>query len=504
MKFHSDLEHEVLRLRLVEKWPVGTIAKEYGIHHSVVRRVERDALMDKECGEIIRARRLELADDFLDFIKITLERYPKIRATRLFTMVRGRGYKGVSKGHFRRLVKRLRPKKSPEAFLRLSTLRGEQGQVDWGEFGAIPVLGGKRKLYGFVLTLSHSRAVFLKFFLSGRLADFEQGFADAFEFFCGVPRQVLLDNLKSGVTERVGKLIRYNEKFLHFASHYRFEPVACAPRRGNEKGRVERAIRYIRDNFFEAREWKDLDDLNAQALEWCKTESMQRPWARGDARTIRDVFEEEKQALMAVPAAAYPIFETISVSIAKTPYARFDTNDYSVPARFVRTNLTVSASTTAIEILDGVNVVAKHPRSYSKHQTFIDIVHIKDVLAQKRDAARSSGQYRLLSSVASSDRFLELLSLRGQNMGGCVTSLLKLLDIHGAQRLESAISEVVQSGSSQLRSVHLVLQRLEKQIHEPEPPAVIQLDSRLANIIVQHHDLSKYDKIAGSINSNDK
>jgi hypothetical protein len=203
---------------------------------------------------------------------------------------------------------------------------------------------------------------------------------------------------------------------------------------------------------------------------------------------------------MAVPSAAYPIFETINVSIPKTPYARFDTNDYSVPARFVRTNLTVSASTTAIEILDGVNVVAKHPRSYSKHQTFTDTVHIKDVLAQKRDATRSSGQYRLLSSVASSDRFLELLSLRGQNMGGCVTSLLKLLDIHGAQRLESAISEVLQSGSSQLRSVHLVLQRLEKQTHESEPPAVIQMDARLANIIVQHHDLSKYDKIARSIN----
>lgn len=500
MKFPSELEHEVLRLRLVEKWPIGTLAKQFGIHHSVVRRLEREALMDKECGEIIRARRLELADEFLDFMKITLEKYPKIRASRLFTMVRARGYKGISKGHFRRLVKRMRPQKAQEAFLRLSMLRGEQGQVDWGEFGLIDVLGGKRKLCGFALTLSHSRAVFLKFFLSGRIADFEQGFADAFEFFGGVPRQILLDNLKSGMIERIGKLIRYNEKFLHFASHYRFEPVACAPRRGNEKGRVERAIRYIRENFFEAREWKNLDDLNAQALEWCLTESMQRQWARGDARTIRDVFEEEKQALMTIPSAAYPIFERLTVSIPKTPYARFDTNDYSVPAKFVRTNLTVSASTTEIEIFDGVEVVARHPRSYSKHQTFTDPVHIKAVLAQKRDATRSSGQYRLLSSVASSDRFLELLSLRGQNMGGCVTSLLKLLDIHGAQRLESAISEVVQSGSSQLRSVHLVLQRLEKQSHEHEPPAAMRLEPRLANITVQHHDLSKYDKIAGSIN----
>lgn len=500
MKYPSELEHEVLRLRLVEKWPIGTIAKEFGIHHSVVRRLERDALMDKECAEYIRARKLELADEFLDFIKITLERYPKIRATRLFTMVRARGYKGISKGHFRRLVKRLRPQKSPEAFLRLSTLRGEQGQVDWGDFGTIAMSGGKRKLYAFVLTLSHSRAVFLKFFLSGRLADFEQGFADAFDFFGGVPRQILLDNLKSGVTERIGKIIRYNEKFLHFASHYRFEPIACSPRRGNEKGRVERAIRYIRDNFFEAREWKTLDDLNAQALEWCLTDSMQRLWARGDTRTIRDVFEDEKQVLMAIPSPAYPIFERITVSIPKTPYARFDTNDYSVPARFVRTNLTVSASATEIEILDGTNVVAKHRRSYDKHQTVTDNAHIRALLAQKRDATRSSGQHRLLTTVSSSDRFLELLSKRGQNMGGCVTSLLKLLDIHGAQRLDSAISEVVQSGSSQLRSVHLVLQRLEKQTHENEPPAAMQLEPRLANISVQHHDLSKYDKIAGSIN----
>jgi hypothetical protein len=212
------------------------------------------------------------------------------------------------------------------------------------------------------------------------------------------------------------------------------------------------------------------------------------------------VFEEEKPVLMTIPPVAYPIFERLTVSIPKTPYARFDTNDYSVPARFVRTNLTVSASPTEIEIFDGTNVVARHRRSYDKHQTFTDAAHLRAVLAQKRDAARSSGQHMLLTAVSSSDQFLEMLSMRGQNMGGCVTSLLKLLDIHGAQRLESAISEVVQSGSSQLRSVHLVLQRLEKQAHENEPPAAMQLDSRLANIIVQHHDLSKYDKIAGNIN----
>jgi transposase len=492
MTINSETKSEIIRLRLVEKWPVGTVAKMLGVHHSVVERLERKA----GNGENVYAVREQLADDFVGFIDETLRRYPKVKSTRLFQMAQQRGYKGISKGHFRRIVKKLRPQKAPEAFLRLTVLRGEQGQVDWGDFGTVKVDGGERKLHAFMFTLSYCRAHFLKFFLAGKLADFEQGFIDAFNYFEGITKQVLLDNLKSGVIERFGKIIRYNSLFINFADHYCFEPVACQPRRGNEKGRVERGIRYVRDNFFEARQWKDIDDLNAQALEWCKGESMLRQWKRGSKKTVGEAYLDEKAALMPIPATHYPAVENIIVSIAKTPHARFDTNDYTVPAIHVQKNLNIIASTTEIAIYDGVKIVATHKRSYDKYQTIEDPEHIKAVLAKKREAVRNAGQHRLLSELSSAEPFLESLALRGQNMGGCVTSLLKLLNIHGAKRLETAISEVVRSGSSQLRSVHLVLQRLEEHSPEAEPRAALQLDERIANISVEHHNLSRYDEIA--------
>ena len=115
---------------------------------------------------------------------------------------------------------------------------------------------------------------------------------------------------------------------------------------------------------------------------------------------------------------------------------------------------------------------------------------------QKRAARRQAGQHRLVSAVAPAERFLESLALSGQNMGGAVFSLLRLLDLYGSERLSRALAEVVKSGSSQLRSVHLVLRRLETETTEGEPPVNIAWGEKVPIITVQHHDLAHYDRIA--------
>jgi len=99
-------------------------------------------------------------------------------------------------------------------------------------------------------------------------ASFLRGHVDALAFFHGCPRVLLYDNLKSAVLERVGDAIRFHPTLVELSKHYRFEPRPVAVARGNEKGRVERAIRYVRDSFFAARTWTSLEDLNAQALAW--------------------------------------------------------------------------------------------------------------------------------------------------------------------------------------------------------------------------------------------
>src|SRR5690606_5252743 len=141
--------------------------------------------------------------------------------------------------------------------------------VDWAHFGKLRVGRAERPLMAFVMVLSWSRMMYLRFFLDARMPSFLRGHQLAFETLGGVPREILYDNLKSAVLERVGDAIRFNETLLQLAGHYRFAPKPCAPARGNEKGRVERRIRYIRDNFFAARTYESLDDLNAQAEDWC-------------------------------------------------------------------------------------------------------------------------------------------------------------------------------------------------------------------------------------------
>jgi transposase len=241
-----------------------------------------------------------------------------------------RGYTGGA-DHFRHIIALHRPRPAAEAFLRLRTLPGEQAQVDWGHFGHLSIGQAKRPLIAFVMVLSHSRQVFLRFFLNAQMENFLRAHQAAFEFWGGIPRVLLYDNLKSAVLERQGDAIRFNSTFLEFAGHYHFEPRPVAVRRGNEKGRVERSIRYVRDNFFAARSYVNLDDLNAQAETWYLGPAAERPCPGDRTRPVRQVFSEEQSRLMPLPANPFPTDESVVVKAGKTPYVRFDLNDYSIP-----------------------------------------------------------------------------------------------------------------------------------------------------------------------------
>jgi len=310
----KEAEAEVLRLYHAEKWRIGTIAAQLGLHHTTVQRVLR------QTGVELKAvvPRPSMADPFVPFLIQQLEKYPGLCASRLFEMVRERGYPGGA-DHFRRVVSRHRPRKPAEAFQRLKTLPGDQGQVDWAYFGKHTVGRAERPLWAFVMVLSFSRKVFLRFFLGSSMPFFIRGHVDACAFFGGVPRILLYDNLKSAVLERQRDAIRFNPKLLELAAHYHFEARPVAVARGNEKGRVERAIRYVRDAFFAARKYTDVADLNRQADSWCQGASADRKWIEDKSRTVRDAFDDERGRLLPLPAEPFPAHERVEVEIGKTP-----------------------------------------------------------------------------------------------------------------------------------------------------------------------------------------
>lgn len=222
---------------------------------------------------------------------------------------------------------------------------------------------GSRPLMAFVMVLSFSRALYLRFFLDARMGSFLAGHAGAFAAFGGSARILLYDNLKSAVLERHGDAIRFHPTLLAFAAHHRYEPRPVAVARGNEKGRVERAIRYAREAFFAARTFTDLADLNAQAAQWCAGPAAERPCPEDPRISVAQAFAEEQALLLALPADPFAGHERLEVQIGKTPYARFDLNDYTVPHTHVRRPLTVLADTERVRIVDGATVLADHPRS---------------------------------------------------------------------------------------------------------------------------------------------
>jgi transposase len=483
---------EILRLYHAENWSIGTIAAQLHIHHSVVRRVLRHE------GAVLAPPTLRpsAVDPFVPFIIETLAKYPRLRASRLHEMLRTRGYTGSSH-HLRTLVRqRFRPRQPAEAYLRLRTLPGEQAQVDWAYFGRVEIGKASRQLMAFVMVLSYSRRIYLRFFYGQGMGNFLAGHVGAFQAFDGVARVLLYDNLKSAVTERVGAAIRFHPTLLELAGHYRFEPRPVAIARGNEKGRVERAIQYARHSFFAAREFIDLDDLNAQAAAWCLGLASERPCSEDKTRTVAEVYEEERGKLLALPHNPFPAEERLAVRVAKTPYARFDLNDYSVPYTHARKTLTVVASPTVVRVLDGLEVVATHVRSFDRGAQIEDPAHIAGLVAVKAAATKHRGMDRLHFAAPSTQAFLRAVAERGGNMGATVSSLLKLLERFGAADLEAALAEAGANGVGHLGAVHHVLdRRREERGLLPPSPVVLPDDPRVKDLVVTPHSLARYDNL---------
>jgi transposase len=342
---------------------------------------------------------------YLPFIRQTLENFPTLTASRLFAMAHERGYRG-SPDHFRHLVGCHRPRPKAEAYLRLRCLPGEQAQVDWGHFGHLEIGRARRPLMAFVMVLSHSRQIFLRFFPDARMENFLRGHVAAFAAWGGVPRVLLYDNLKSAVLERRGDAIRFHPTLLAFAGCYRYEPRPVAIARGNEKGRVERAIRYVRDAFFAARRFTDLDDLNAQAEAWCAGHAADRRCPDEPRRSVGEAFADEATRLLALPDNPTPLLERVAVSVGKTPYVRFDLNDYSVPHDQVRRVLTVLADPHEVRIVDGAEVLARHQRSYDKGAQIEDAAHVQALVDDKRAARQHRGANCLAQAAPASQALL--------------------------------------------------------------------------------------------------
>jgi hypothetical protein len=350
----------------------------------------------------------------------------------------------------------------------------------------------------FVMVLSYSRQIFLRFFLDARMENFLRGHLGAFEAWSGLPRVLLYDNLKSAVLERQGDAIGFHPTLLSFAGHYRFEPRPVALARGNQKGRVERSIRYIREAFFAARAFSDLDDLNTQAERWCTGQTADRPCPEDGTISVREAFVSEQPRLLGLPHNPYPTDEQLAVTAGKTPYVRFDLNDYSIPHTHVRRMLTVRADPLRLRVLDGGELLADHPRSYDAKAQVEDPAHVERLVAHKRQARHHRGTDQLAKAAPASRDLLMRAGERGSNLGTISAALLRLLDRYGAAALQAAILDALAGGVPHPNAVRLALER-SSEAHHSSPPIASCLPQhvRQKDAPVQPHRLDTYDHLLG-------
>ena len=346
---------QIRRYFYAEHWKIGTIAQALNVHPDAVRRA-----VEVERFQHAEPLRPSIVDPYLPFVRETLEQ-SRLRATRLYRMIRDRGYAG-SVEQLRRVVARLRPQPR-EAFLRLQVFPAEQGQVDWAYFGSVLVGRARRQLSCFVMTLSWSRALYLEFFFDQTMENFLRGHVRAFAAWSGRPESSsttisAAPSWNVAATRCISTRGCWNSPRIIIS---RRVPVRFARK---IEGGVERAIRFVRDLFWAGRTFTTLEECNRQAIEWRDEVAHQRPWPDDGSRTVAQTFAEEQPRLLPLPLHPFHTDRIVEAQSRKTIYVRFDLNDYSIPPEAVGRPLTLAASDTHVRILDGAAEIACHRRSY--------------------------------------------------------------------------------------------------------------------------------------------
>jgi transposase/phosphoglycolate phosphatase-like HAD superfamily hydrolase len=491
-------EAEIRRLHFAEHWKVGTIVAQLGEHHDVVERVlglgkaakSKPAALD--AAAVVAATRVPAPLlPYETFVAETLRQYPRLRSTRLYDMLVERGYEGSVRS-VRRYVHRVRPAPKTEVFLRTEPLIAEQAQIDWGYIGKILIDGCTRQLWVFVIVLAYSRAMWAELVIDLTASSLRRSLVRACLYFCGVTRQWLFDNPKIVVLERHGDAVRFHPELLTLSGQLCVAPRLCGVRKPQQKGKVERAIRYLRERFFAARTIRDLDQGNAELLDFFATIANVRPHPRWPQRRVDEVLLEEQSRLLALPD---PLPETDLVqpiAVDKTAFARFDTNRYSVPPAHAETTLTLVASDTLVRFVDGATEVARHARSWGRAQVLEAPEHRAELLEHKRAAREPKGRDRLGTAIPGFDVLLERWVEAGRNVGFMTAKAVHLLDLYGAEILGAAAREAIARGTHDPGALAVLCEERRRAADSPVP-IDIDLGAHVHDRDVIPHDLETYD-----------
>ncbi len=478
---------EIRRLFYADHQSINAIATALGVHHTTVTRAIGTDHFRSKLSKNHESALLQ----YEPVIAETLSRLPKMRATRLLDMLRDRGYDG-SIDQLRRHLRRVRPVPSSRVFAKLSFVAGEQAQCDWASCGKLSIGRAQRPLSLFVMVLAYSRYIYAHFTLDQTFESFGREHVRAFDAFAGVPRIVLYDNLKAAVVERLGNAVSYSPQLSEMAGYYHFRIQAAAVRAPQTKGRVERAIGYLKGSFIDGRVFHDLADANAQLQRWLIETANCRPWPQDRGRSVSDAFADEQQHLLRLPEHPLELWLTKTVRAVRWPLIRFEGNDYEIPASYVGKQLTLSASDDVVRLLDGSQEVCHHARTYDKGKTQSLPEDIDGAHASTRSQIARRKEH-LLAVIPEAEALCQMLIDINEPLRGHLGRLYELVQQFGRTRVREAIVRATKERTPRSESVAQLLQ------HQgtAQPAVPLQLPNRknIKDLVVRAHDLAGYDDL---------
>lgn len=265
-------------------------------------------------------------------------------------------------------------KKLSEVFVPLEFGPGESAQCDWGEV-TVMYQGAKQTFHLFCMRLCYSGDIFVRVYRNQRQEAFLDGICRALEFFGGVPRELVFDNLKTAVKRMlVGRKREEQEDFARLRTYYVFESRFCNPASGNEKGMVENLVGYGRRNFLvPVPEIHDLDELNDMLLSRCMDHRRRQRNRRRE--TVQELLQNDRASMLKLPKQRFDCCVRRTVSVDHCSRFRFETNAYSVPYLYAGQDLTLKAYVDHLDVFCVDRHVVTHRRSYGRHEDHLEIDH---------------------------------------------------------------------------------------------------------------------------------
>jgi len=361
------------------------IARRLGIDRKTVRKYIARGLEPPSYRKV--PRRPRGTDAFMAYLRERLAAYPALTAVRLLRELRERGFVGGYSA-VKRAVQEIRPDQPQRFEVRFETPPGEQAQVDLARFEVAftDEPGVSRVVWLFSMVLGFSRLIWGEFVVHQDLQSVLRCHVAALTAIGGAPREILYDRMKTAVIgEDADGLVIYNRGLVDLARHFGFHPKACRPYRAKTKGKVERPFRYIREDFFLARVFRNLDDLNAQLRQWLDSVANVRVHAT-TRRVVSEAFAEERPALRPLPPAPYRSVLKLERRLSHEGMVSVGGNLYSVPDTARRRVLDVHCFVDEIRILEDGAMIASHAPLPGRGQSRIDPAHRKAAQHSRRGA----------------------------------------------------------------------------------------------------------------------